>query len=102
VSPLKSLLRISSQEPRDHGEPGAAVRTSNDSTPTSHGSADLDKESIMKKKLSLQRETLQALEGSVTLQVAGGFSGITTCVYCNVTNGPACTSGATGTSGCPR
>lgn len=56
----------------------------------------------MKKKLSLQRETLQALEGSVTLQAAGGFTGITTCVYCNVTNAQACTGTGTGTSGCPR
>jgi hypothetical protein len=52
------------------------------------------------KKLSLKRETLKALENSLTLQSAGGgFSGIGTCVYCNVTR-VACTG--TGTSGCPQ
>lgn len=45
-----------------------------------------DKESHVKKKLSLNRETLMALESPLSLRAAGaGFSGITTCVYCNVT-----------------
>ncbi|HXO26538.1 MAG TPA: hypothetical protein VOA80_04285 [Thermoanaerobaculia bacterium] len=40
----------------------------------------------MKKKLTLKRETVKALTMPHELQAAGaGFSGIGTCVYCNVT-----------------
>ncbi len=40
----------------------------------------------MKKKLTLNRETVKALTMPRELQAAGGgFSGIGTCVYCNVT-----------------
>jgi hypothetical protein len=38
----------------------------------------------MKKKLTLRRETLQLLDNALTLPAAG-FSGIGTCVYCDVT-----------------
>ncbi len=53
------------------------------------------------KKLSLRRETIKRLESSDALHVAGGFSGITTCVACNVTKVPGGCIGA-GTSGCPQ
>jgi len=56
----------------------------------------------MKKKLSLNRETLKALESPFTLRtVNGGFTGIGTCVYCNVTKVQGGCIGA-GTSECPQ
>lgn len=56
----------------------------------------------MKKKLTLQRETLKALDNPLAMQAFGGvYSGITTCVYCNVTKVEGgCTTA--GTSTCPR
>ena len=50
----------------------------------------------MKKKLSLNRETLKALESPLSLRAAGaGFSGIGTCVYCNVTKVQGTCTGTT-------
>ena len=56
----------------------------------------------MKKKLSLNRETLQALESPLALRAAGGgFSGYGTCIYCNATK-VAGTCTGTGSAGCPQ
>ena len=50
----------------------------------------------MKRKLTLNRDTLKVLDNPRDLQAAGGgFSGITTCVYCNVTKAQGGCGGTT-------
>jgi hypothetical protein len=58
-----------------------------------------DKGNLVKKKLTLRRETIEVLATPLTRQARGAFSGIGTCVNCNITK---FAGGCHPTVGCPQ